>query len=364
MQQGPSVSHCPTFKMTEHRKKQLPPELIGLIIETMPRSALPTLAQVSRAWYDQAMPRLYHTLYICTRHHWHCLVDTMERIGPWAGQFVHSLVLNPSPPLYPTRVPSYRQDLPPGYDRDPVDLERTGLEDKDENYAEIDNTQKEAEWLTTVTDQQVAAVVSHCPNLAYLDLSGCEKLGDGAVGCIQNPDRLHGLWLPLARNLTSSGLSTVVCDNKHLTHLDLSFCRYLSDDVLVRAVTKSPFLTHLRLTSLYDVTDATIFAIATSCPHLTLLHLVRCWQVTNDGLVALADSCKNLQYVSVAFLSRANEEGIGRLVSRLPKLQWLDITGCGINSLFKSMIIETWSRQRDSLRLGRIEFQDGNVPLL
>ncbi|KAI8148016.1 hypothetical protein BJV82DRAFT_314543 [Fennellomyces sp. T-0311] len=344
----------------------LPPELINVVLDHMPRSDLTHLARVSKTWYAEAMPRLYRHLHIVTPHHWECLVRTMEQPSFSMGKYVQSLVLRPSPKLAPSSrfADVWKQHgAPQGYVRvHPIDFNRTGLENMNDNYPELDTTQKEAEWLSSVSSKDMATVLNRCTSIDYIDVGGCERLGDEVVSCTKE---LKGLFLPLVRGLTPTGLANLATKiNPSLRYVDLSFCLKINDDALINAVECWPNLTHLRLNSLYHITNASIAAIAQACPSLKLLYLVRCWQVTNDALAVLAQKCPDLVYVSVAFLSRTTEEGVGQLVKQLPKLKWIDITGCGINSLFKPMIIQSWTRARLERGWDAIQFNDSTVALL
>ncbi|KAI9494847.1 hypothetical protein BDB00DRAFT_786945 [Zychaea mexicana] len=373
----------PDKKPSNTKVPPLPPELISTILDHTPRSDLTQLAQVSKSWYAEAMPRLYRHLYVSTPHHWDCLVRTMANPDFTMGQYVQSLVLRPSPKLAPSSRFSKvwkQHGAPPGYVRvEAIDFNRTGLEHIDDNYPELDTTQKEAEWLgSSVSPKDIAVVLGRCASsIAYIDVGGCERLGDQVLEyCSKNGPpssssssssitQLKGLWVPLVRGITPAGLSHLATKvNPHLRHVDLSFSLKITDDALINAVECWPNLTHLRLNSLYHITDASIVAIAQSCPNLQLLYLVRCWHVTNDALAVIAQKCPELVYVSVAFLNRTTEEGVGQLIKQLPKLRWIDITGCGINSLFKPMFIGSWTKARQERGWDTIEFNDSTVALL
>lgn len=337
--------------------RTLPPEVLDVITDSMPRSSLLELVRVSKAWYYVAIPRLYRHVCISTPEHWTAFLQTMEKSG-WLGKYVRSLILRPSPPLvYSQRERHYVRTTT-------IDTEQTGLENIHDNYGELDTTTKESAWLAyTVTSDQIRLVLSKCQlSLEYLGLAGCEQLGDEIVPVHGN--MLRGLWCPLVRGLTPAGLGALATSHRHLRYLDLSFCQHLSDAVLTSALQRWPNLTHVRLCSLYELTDTTVHALVTACPNLKLLHLARCWQVTNKGLTAIADKCTELQYLSIAFLSRTNEEGIGRLVKQLPNLEWLDITSCNINAILKPMIVKSWNMERQARAWPQVHFEDRAVALL
>jgi hypothetical protein len=283
-----------------------------------------------------------------------------------------------------------------GYVRlDRVNYDLTGLENiekpmpledeeqrDNENYKEIDTTQKESEWLAGVFDEQVAIVLQDALQLEYLNLSGCENLGDhvletiAAAKCKQQYKSVKarpmiGLWMSLLRNMTPAGINKLIRAEKKLqlerklTHLDLGFQVLMTDEVIKQiAEYWNTSLVSVRLNSIYELSDLTVEHLANNCPNLRLLHLVRCWRINNVSLRLLAVKCKELVYISVSFLSRTTEDGIRYLIRLCPKLIWLDITGCSINSLFKQMILEGWKQDRIQNHLPPVYIQDGSMNLL
>ncbi|KAI7899469.1 uncharacterized protein BX663DRAFT_521014 [Cokeromyces recurvatus] len=383
-----------------------PLEIIQKIVDYLPRSSLPAVASINHAWYNITMPVLYRHIYIRTLPHWNMLVKTFSQIE-FSAQFgpcVNSLVLKPSPRLISSQLTSLLNynviendnDLQPslkGYVRiERVDYDRTGLEGIDtamtednmslddvthENYNEMDTTQKESEWLASVTNQQMMTVLRYCSQLEYLHISGCENLDDQVLLTLAAAKKekkskpIIGLWMSLLRSATHAGITGLIHAEKQnslpqkLKYLDLGFQVLLTDDAIKEIVTYwGKSLTHVRLNSIYQITDTSIIYIAKHCPNLRLIHLVRCWQVNNTALRILASHCKRLVYISVSFLSRANEEGVRHLIQSCPELIWLDITGCGINSLFKSVILEGWANYRREHHLPPIHIQDSSINLL
>ncbi|KAI8344940.1 hypothetical protein BD560DRAFT_411725 [Blakeslea trispora] len=387
--------------LTPSRSLDFPPEIVQRILTYLPRASLPRVASVNRLWNALVMPILYRHIYIRTLPHWLSLIHTFSQPGFSAqyGPFVNSVVLLPSPHLVSSQLTSALNHrvienddvLQPslrGYVRlERVDFELTGLEmiekpmnddDNDhENFAEIDTTQKEAEWLYKVTDEQVCQLLRHCSQLEYLHLSGCERLSDEVMITLAQAKTLphsrpvRGLWLSLLRDLTPHGLTEMMRVEKELglpkrlKHLDLGFQVLLTDEALESIVAYwGPSLTHIRLNSIYHLSNYAIYAISKYCPHLVLLHLVRCWRIDNAALYRLAHQCRKLRYASVSFLSQSNEEGIKHLIHCCPDLVWLDITGSGINSLFKNVILDSWATYRRQHHLPPVYIKDGTMNLL
>ncbi|KAI8327465.1 hypothetical protein BC941DRAFT_446872 [Chlamydoabsidia padenii] len=421
---------------------EFPIELLQVIFGYVPRSSLAQISVVSRQWNIVASPLLYKHVYIRTLYHWKKFVsscseniknNTTTTRNPWPAISVTSLVLRPSPKLLPriSRLQTVR-GLPTdsevekqGYIRtQPVDLDNTGLErlltTDDDNYGidnrngidmEVDTTRKEAEWLTKVTDMDMAKVIAQCPQLVYLQASGCTQIGDATMYALASASSqtssttafsdvsrgraggMQGLWLDQTRQISSvawmtfvhaeqkrqsattvpSGSATVrnrgstFDHNQQLQYLDLSYCGFVTDTCLINSLpiwTKN--LTHLRLCSLYNITDETVIVIAKYCLHLRLLHLSRCFKITNQSLVRLASSplIITLIHLSLAYLNQVNEEGIKHLIFACQHLQSLDISGTGINPMFKQLIIQQWDQWREQKQWGRIQFQEESVLLL
>ncbi|ORZ04249.1 hypothetical protein BCR42DRAFT_429327 [Absidia repens] len=395
----------------------LPNELLQTIFDQVPRSSLAQLVLVSRQWHAVGSPLLYRHIYIRTLVHWHRLVAccTGSSKPPlWLRSSVTSLVLRPSPRLIPRSstgllrnargLVTDRDVEDQGYVRiQQVDLDNTGLErlliqkndgDDSENYTDMDTTIKEAEWLTKVTDMEMAQVLTQCPQLVYLQVSGCTQIGDatmyalaGRVGSSSagGGGGMRGLWLDLTRHITPVAWMTFIhaeqkkknnlqqqqhhtlSSSSLLHHLDLSYCGFVTDTCLTKALPVwTSSITHLRLCSLYDITDETVLAIAQHCPQLRLLHLSRCFRITNHSLIQLAASpmTSTLVYLSLAFLNQVNEQGIKSLVHSCEFLRVLDISGTGINPMFKQIIIHQWDQDREQKKWGKVRYQEEPVLLL
>lgn len=371
-----------------------PTEIIRKIVDYLPRSSLPAVAGINHAWYTSTMPVLCRHIYIRTFSHWALLQRTFEQegFGTRFGPHVSSLVLKPSPALISAQLTSalnlrvvenddILQPTTKGYVRlERVNYDLTGLEDiENENRTQILNTSaKEAEWLSFVTDNQVCRLLDFCYNLEYLDLSGCERLTDEALLPVykqklsrgkQRPVRLKGIWLHLIRNITSTSLTNLVHVDRmfglsELKYLNLEFLVSLNDrDIELMLSHFGSSLTHLQLNSAYELTNASIRSITKYCPHLKLLYLTRCWRIDNEGMTMLSKHCKQLEYLSVSFLNSVNEDGLIQLV-RNGKLVWLNITGCGINALFKHLILESWKVYRIENHLAPLFIFDEKLNLI
>ncbi|KAI8887542.1 RNI-like protein [Backusella circina FSU 941] len=305
------------------------------------------------------------------------------------GFCVKSLVLKPSPRLIPAQLTSALNQsvienddqLQPtlrGYARlERVDYNLTGLErlnrpwypdtkQENENHGEIDTSQKESEWLSFVKDEETVTVLSHCSQLEYLDLSGCDHLTDNTLFALatgkQNGCPLVGLWLSLMREVTAEGINALLQVEKNKTsklkYLDLSFLLHLRDQTIQDIAEQwGPSLIHLRVNSIYELSDTAAPAIA-KCKQLELLYLTRCWKLSNSSMRIIARGCSRLRYVSAAYLSYTNEEGIKHFIHSCPRLVWLDISGCSINSLFKPTILASWDSFRRNGNYGLVTIKD------
>ncbi|KAG2236737.1 hypothetical protein INT48_000735 [Thamnidium elegans] len=391
---------------TPTRQLLFPPEIVKKIIDYLPRSSLPSISHVSQLWYATTMPILYKHIYIRTLPHWIALVKTVSNPQFQFGSHITSLVLKPSPKLISAQLTSYLNQtvvanddqLQPstrGYVRlERVNFNLTGLEGIDtpmsdqqqqqqqqahENYLEMDDTEKEYEWLTLVTTDQMVSVLSQCPGLEYLYISGCENLQDDVLVQLANAKKkypnharpLKGIWISLLRDLTPVAIESLMRFEKtqfgtsNLRHLDLGYNMNMSQQSLEKLIVYwGRTLTHIRLDTIYEVSDQVVTAIATHCTKLKLLHVSRCWNITNSSMRLLSSSCKQLRYVSLAFLNQVDENGIRHLVQSLPDLQWLNITGCGINPLFKPLVLESFANYRRQHALKPIYMQDGSVNLI
>lgn len=385
-----------SFLKPPSRHLDFPVEIIEKIVGYLPRSSLSSVASINQLWYSIAMGRLYKHIYICTLPHWLRLVHTFSNTE-FATRFapcIQSIVLKPSPKLIPSqltsslnqRVVENDDTIQPylrGYVRlQRVDYDLTGLEgllnEEEENQKEVDTTQKEAEWLFHVKDAEMVTLLRYASQLEYLHVSGCENLTDRVLSTIataklQQEDRkpMIGLWMSILRKCTPAGIRQLIATEqelhleKKLKYLDIGFQVSMNDESIEDITSYwSSSLTHLRLNSIYQLSDTSIISIGNHCPNLRLLHLVRCWRINNPSLKFLAQRCKKLKFASVSFLSRTDEEGIKYLIQLCPELAWIDITGCSINSLFKSVILEGWKAYRAEHHLPPVHFEDGSLNLL
>ncbi|KAI8993360.1 hypothetical protein BDB01DRAFT_322162 [Pilobolus umbonatus] len=411
---GKGTDDSPHLTRIPSRQLDFPVEILQEIISLLPRSSLSVICRVCRTWYSVSMPVLYRHLYIRTLPHWLALVRTMSNtnFASKYGHFVSSLVLKPSPPLISSQLTSALNQsaiqnddtIQPGtrgYSRvHRVNYDLTGLEninkpwdpllgnnnrDKNatfehENYSEIDTAQKESEWLSHVTDDNVSTVLQYCNNLQYLSLCGCDNLTDQVLFTVANSKKnggspIIGLWLCLLRKMTVMGIQALIRVEKQnrtvhgieptMHYLDIGFLVDLTDnDIRLTVEHWGSTLTHLRLNSIYGLTDISVELVSRYCPNLILLHLSRCWQITNPALRLLSTRCTQLKYVSVAFLSHCNETGMKHLMYNCPQLMWMDITGSGINSLMKPHVLNGWAQERIQRHLGPVHIEDSSLNLL
>ncbi|CAG8496337.1 3365_t:CDS:2 [Ambispora leptoticha] len=134
---------------------------------------------------------------------------------------------------------------------------------------EIDLSLLPHRW-SNITDPDIIALISLCPNLTFLDINYCAQLHDSTLKHI-------------ARTL-----------GPHLTNLNVSQCPKFTDDGFMALATECSALTTLNF-SYTDITDLALSQIATTCPTIRWLNLKCCELVTDLSLLELRKWCKDLR---------------------------------------------------------------------
>ena len=122
------------------------------------------------------------------------------------------------------------------------------------------------DWSRTVDDAAVKAVVSKCPQLSSLVMSGCKQITEVAVAAM---------------------------------------------------VSKCPKISSLNLTGCEQITDAAVVAVASKCKKLKSLFLDGCENITGAAVVAVAWRCKKLEELDLAGCTNVTDAVIARIPDRI-----------------------------------------------
>ena len=131
--------------------------------------------------------------------------------------------------------------------------------------------------LPAFLDGHLLAISHLFPQLASLDLSGCEQITDAAVLALAQ-GHLSSLNLWKCNKITDAAVIAVA--QEHLSSLNLAGCTQITDAAVIAVAQEH--LSSLNLKWCDKITDAAVIAVARGCPQLSELDLTRCKQITED----------------------------------------------------------------------------------
>jgi DNA repair protein RAD7 len=212
---------------------------------------------------------------------------------------------------------------------------------------------------TARTNQDVIkAIVKHCPNLEYLDVSSLARFDDDCLRLLGGCQHLKGLNVSFAGekitddalvevlDVIGSGLKELnVAGNpllgpattaaihaccSHLRVLDLSECQLLTDSDIVNLFTnwsRNSGLQELHLARLIEMQNSGLIAAVThSGQTLRVLDINSCLAVNKRGLMTALDQCKKLKKFDVAFVREVDDEVVEKMQD--VGIQGLAVWGC------------------------------------
>ncbi|KAL8605179.1 hypothetical protein ACOMHN_031120 [Nucella lapillus] len=222
---------------------------------------------------------------------------------------------------------------------------------------------------SNITEGTLVQLLSRCPQLTSLDLSGCNSLF------------MPGTLLSNQQHVAELGDAM-----KNVTELNLSSLRYLSDACFSRLVASLPMLRKLILASTqitfnghaYYSSETTVFrnsAVFTfqclqnylqkNVSHVKALNLSRT-SISNQHLAQLS-RVEDLELEELVLVGcrDVGNEGIGQLCGHQPHLKHLDISGCLDLSDASLSSIATCLRSLETLRVNKCrQFSDSSVALV
>lgn len=123
----------------------------------------------------------------------------------------------------------------------------------------------------------IAALCTNCPNLEYVDLTGCFRL-----------------------NIT---FQRHVSDLSKLLHFNASGCNQATSEAFAALAEGCPLIEDLNLSDCnLGVNNASLVAFAKSCRNLKTLILARCDNVRGHGMKAIACLCTKLVKLGASFV--------------------------------------------------------------
>ncbi|KAJ3317484.1 hypothetical protein HDU76_001161 [Blyttiomyces sp. JEL0837] len=178
-----------------------------------------------------------------------------------------------------------------------------------------------------ILDDEVAYMVSLCPNISELSLSNCWKLTDRAVSSVG-----HGLANLKSLDISFcgqiSGIGLFDHNLSELESLTLKHSRLFSDANLENVLCRAPRLKKLRLKRCTKITDNGVFAIVRYCRQIAFLDLSDCDRISDKCLKWIASGCTQLTSLQLSFCTRITNTGLYDLALGQQAFEFLDFSHC------------------------------------
>ncbi|XBH69046.1 hypothetical protein VPH35_097043 [Triticum aestivum] len=176
-----------------------------------------------------------------------------------------------------------------------------------------------------VTHTGVSSVVKAVPNLLELNLSYCCNVTPSLGKCFQMLPRLQTLKLEGCK-IMADGLKYIGISCVSLRELSLSKCSGVTDTDLSFVVSRLKNLLKLDITCNRNITDVSLAAITSSCPSLISLRMESCSHFSSEGLRLIGKRCCHLEELDITD-SDLDDEGL-KALSGCSKLSVLKIGIC------------------------------------
>jgi hypothetical protein len=162
-----------------------------------------------------------------------------------------------------------------------------------------------------------------CPSLCVMNLSGCRRLTDKAIGLVSHSfAKLETLDLSYCNIRNKSIIS------KNLRVLYLTGCPYLETDLFKLIGKECPQLHTIHLGSCNSVNDECLFHLTDGCSKLNNINLSRCLGVTDVGINHIATNCALLNVIDISWCAAVTDAGLDYLWKGCFFIESVKIFGC------------------------------------
>jgi hypothetical protein len=162
-----------------------------------------------------------------------------------------------------------------------------------------------------LTDEHVAQIVAACPQLEYVNLTNCRRVGDGSVEALLRLARLRHVDLGGCVNLSRAAPARLLthANAGNFTGLGLSGVEGITEALVEAVAATCQRLERLSL-GYYGGGDGPVIAAVSANAGLRVLHLHWCERLTDAALYAAADACPRLFLVDVTGIDRMTADGV------------------------------------------------------
>lgn len=155
-------------------------------------------------------------------------------------------------------------------------------------------------------------------DLRVLNLDGCVFLTDKGIKKLKPlAEKLEALSLAGLVQLTNAGLLEFVQSCQYLKLFNINNCGNITYELVYIVANTNTRLATLNISST-QISDDGLSQLATvvSKKHLTSLDLSFCRDITDFGIICLSESCPNLRRLNLCGLSRITGEGLRHICSK------------------------------------------------
>lgn len=201
------------------------------------------------------------------------------------------------------------------------------LQHLDLGWSEEVEYEDAGEWHMRVTDESIVRIGARCRQLRFLDVGNRIAVTDDSISLVTDCPHMQHLRVSGCA-VTDVSIQRLGEQCPALRDLAVFECEGVSD-ISIRAVAAGcPHLTSLDAGRCDLVTDSSISAIGQQCTELQYLNVKSCEGVTAKSIQVIAENCAELQHLELSFCPGVTEASIQMAVQRCPKLRWLYMDAC------------------------------------
>lgn len=196
--------------------------------------------------------------------------------------------------------------------------------------------------VTKVDDDGLTPLATNCHMLSVLNVSNCPNVTFIALVLFCKNNRRLNTLHAAATYITDAGFVEIcnqfIVSGKHLTSLDISFCREIGDAGVVALSQTCPNLKSINICSLSRVTAKGIQSLLNKCWYLRVLNVediflmrdrVFWYDIDYDGrLVTDENMMMKLEIINLRDCVNITDYGIHGITKRCKKVDTLVLRGC------------------------------------
>lgn len=182
---------------------------------------------------------------------------------------------------------------------------------------------------SSITDNDMASLMSCNHELEDIELSGCPLLTDASLTTIADScTKLRRIRLMSMHQFSDQGITALVSTNHVLEEIWLSNCTLLTGASLIAIAENCRKLINVTLYNLELITDQEFMALVSSNHDLEDIRLMNCPLLTGACLRGLAAYCHKLRIIDFQNMNQISDKDITFLLSANPDLKAIYLDNC------------------------------------